>query len=231
MLLRFRLRIDRFQLLKQRLRLLLVLHQRVDAAHRGLHARLQDLFRDLLFIEDHHFLDVAHAALQVFAQRHHFADHDRRPRDRLQHAKLSPLDALGDFNLALARQQRYRAHLPQVHADRVVRLLECSRCQVQLNVVALFGVFRVELLRPGKLGLAFEQVDALGVNGRDEIVKVICRMHVVRQQIVYLAIGEVTLFLALIHQFLDIVFELVFNRQSAPCLPALFRRCAAVSLQ
>src|SRR6202012_2206110 len=97
----------------------------------------------------------------------------------------------------------------------------------------LFGVLRVELLS-GKLGLAFEQVDALGVDGGDEIVKVVRRVHVVRQQVVYLTVREVSLFLALIHQLLDVVFEFVFYRQSAPCLPALFRRwrsfrCAGLS--
>ena len=151
------------------------------------------------------------------------ANHDGRPRDRLQHAQLAALDALGNLDFALARQQWHCTHLAQVHADGVVRLLKCSRCQVQFNVVAFFGVLRVELL-PGKLGLAFKQVYALRVDRCNEIVKVIRRMHVVRQQVIHLTIGEVALFLALIHQLLDIVFELVFYRQSASRLPALFRR-------
>jgi hypothetical protein len=52
-------------------------------------------------------------------------------------------------------------------------------------------------------------------------------MHIVRQQVVYLTIGEVALLLALIHQFLDVIFELVFYRQSASRLPALYRHIAA----
>jgi len=50
----------------------------------------------------------------------------------LEHEHLAALDAFGDGDFALARQQRYRAHLAQVHANRVVRLSRHPRCKVEV---------------------------------------------------------------------------------------------------
>ena len=113
-----------------------VLVERLDAAGRLLDTRDHDLFGDLLLVEDHHFLDVADAALQVFAESDDLAHHDRRPRDRLHHAHLAALDALGDLDLALAGQQGHRAHLAEVHADRVVGFFVGARGQVELDARA-----------------------------------------------------------------------------------------------
>ena len=131
--------IDGGELFFERSTLFLVLHQRVDAADGLADAGLQHLFGDLFLVEDHHFLDVAHAALEVFAEADDFADHDGRARDGLHHAHLAALDALGDFDFALAREQRHGAHLAQVHADGVVGFFECARGQVELDVFALFA--------------------------------------------------------------------------------------------
>ena len=46
---------------------------------------------------------------------------------------MPALDPLGNGHLAFARQQRHAAHLALVYADRVVRLLQCARCQVKLD--------------------------------------------------------------------------------------------------
>ena len=115
-----------------------MLDQRFDADDGGLDARLHHVFGELFVVEDHHFLDVAHAALQILAQSGNLADHDRRAGDGFQHAHLAALNALGDLDLALAGEQRNRAHLAQIHADRVVGLFQRARRQVQLDVFALF---------------------------------------------------------------------------------------------
>ncbi len=148
---------DRGQLLFKLRNLLLVLHQRVGPRHGGLHARLHHFFGELFLVEDHHFFHVAHAALQVFAQRRNFANHDRRARNRLQHAHLPALDALGDLHFAFARQQRHGAHLAQIHAHRVVGFLQRARRQIQLDV---FALFQLKILVAGKFG-SVEQVNAL----------------------------------------------------------------------
>ncbi len=57
--------------------LLLVLDQLVDARDGRLHAGLEDLFGELFLVEGDHFLDVAHAALEVFAEGDDLADDDR----------------------------------------------------------------------------------------------------------------------------------------------------------
>ena len=48
-------------------------------------------------------------------------DGDRAVEHGLEHLALAVLDALGDLDLALAGEQRDRAHLAQVHADGVAR--------------------------------------------------------------------------------------------------------------
>jgi hypothetical protein len=151
--------------------LLLVLHQRVDAGHGGLDARLHHLFGELLFVEDHHFLDVAHAALQVLAQATISRITMGEREMALSTRSLAALDALGDLHLALARQQRHRAHLAQVHAHRVVGLFQRSRRQVELDVLALF---QLEVLVAVELG-AVQQVDALGADGGDQVVQIVGR--------------------------------------------------------
>ncbi len=120
------------------------------------------------------FFDVAHAALQVFAQGHDLADHDGRTGDGLEHAHLPALDALGDLHLALAREQRNGAHLAQVHAHRVVGLFQRAGRQVELDV---FALFQLEFLVAAELG-AVEQVDALGADGSDQIVQIVGRVPI-----------------------------------------------------
>src|SRR3546814_9766399 len=67
--------------------------------------------------------DVAQqdAALdERLATRQQGADGQRALADAADHLLAAGLDALGDGDLALARQQFHRAHLAQVHAHRVV---------------------------------------------------------------------------------------------------------------
>ena len=194
--------------------LLLVLDQRVDAGHGGLDAGLHHFFGELFLVEDHHFFDVAHAALEVFAQGHNLANHDGRARDGLEHAQLAALNALGDFDFAFAREQRNRAHLAQVHAHRVVGFFQRARRQVELDV---FALFQLEVLVAGKFG-AVEQVDALGADGGDQVVQIVGRANLIRQHVVHVAVGEIALFLADFDQAVNLVFEFVFNRQNAPAL-------------
>src|SRR6185437_11802960 len=201
--------VDGGQLLFQLRGLLLVLHQNIDPADRLTNASLQNLFSELFLVEDHHFLHVPHAALQVFAQRNDLANHNRRARDGLHHAHLPALNALGNLNLALARQQRNRAHLAQVHAHGVVGLLQCSRSQVKLDVLA-FLALAFKALRFG----AFQQVDSLSADRRDQIIEVVGGMDVPGQKIIDLAVSEVTLLLACLDQFIEFFFVLVFNRQA-----------------
>ena len=160
------------------------------------------LFGDLLFVEENDFLDGAHPALQVFADGDDLANDDGRARQRLQHAQLAALDALGDFNFAFAREQRNRAHLAQIHADRIVGFLQSARARDRVPCPRRLRSRRISC-RPD-LG-PLEHINALRADGGQQVLEVVGRMHVVRDQIVHLVIGEITLLFSHIDQFFDIV--------------------------
>ena len=149
--------------------LLLVLDECVDTGDGGAHARLHHVFSEFFFVEDHDFFYVTHAALEVFAEGHDFANHDGRTRDGLEHAHLTALDALGDFHFAFAGKQRHGAHFAQIHADGVVGFLKGARREVELNVLAFF---ELEILIAAELGRV-EKIDALSANGCDEVVEIV----------------------------------------------------------
>ncbi len=143
---------------------------------------------------------------------------------------MAALDALGDFNFALAREQGNRAHFAQIHAHRIVGLFQRAGGQVELDV---FAVFKLEVLVGAELG-AIEQVDALGADGRDQVVEVVARANLIRQHVVDFAVGEIALFLAYFDQAFNVVFvyeffvvfELVVNCQNVPTLSRAKRRFA-----
>ena len=173
-----------------------MLDERVDAAGGLADAGLHHVLGELLFVEGHHFLHIAHAALQVLAEGDDLANDHGRAGQRLHHAKLSTLDALGDFDFAFTGEQRDGAHLAQVHADGVVGLFQRSRGQVQLDV---FALFEVEVLVAAELG-PVEQVDALGADGGNQVVQIVGIVHIVRQHVVHVAVSQIALFLARIDQ-------------------------------
>src|SRR5664280_1665544 len=194
-------------------RLLVVPAEFVNLPGDVLQAIEDHLFRDLLFVEEHHFFDGAHAALEVLADGNDFANYDRRARQRFEYTQLPALDALGDLDFAFAGEQRDRAHLTQVHANRVVGFFQSARRKVEFNVLARFQ-FGIELLieRAGELR-TFEHINALRADGGQQILEVIGRMQVVRDKVVDLVVSEVALFFSRVDQFFD-VGELIFKSQS-----------------
>ena len=199
----------RGELLFERVNLLLVLEDDVDAADGGADAGLQDLFGELFLVEGNDFLDVADAAAQVFAETDDLADDDGRARDGLHDAELSALDALGDFDFALAGEQRNGAHLAEVHADGVVGLLERAGREVEFYVVGLFSGLGLVLLAVAGELVAGEDIDALGVDGGKKVIEIVGRGDVTGQEVVDLAVGEIALFLAGVDELLYVVFVLV----------------------
>src|SRR6202034_2620435 len=163
--------VDRLQLFQQQRRFLLVLEQSVDAADSHPDTRLQNLLGDLFLVEDHHFLDVAHATLEVLAQSDDLANDDGRTGDSLENPQLPTLNALGNLNFAFSGQQWYSSHFAQVHANGVISFLECARCEVEFDVLALLTL-ALELIC-AKLRAALEHINALGSDGGQQIVEIV----------------------------------------------------------
>ena len=207
------LRLRNFQVLLFEQRGLFVqLGHVVDLAGELVQAVLQDLVGDLLFVEGDHFLDRAHAFLEVFAHGQQFADHNGRPRQGLEHAQLTALNALGDFHFAFAREQRHSSHLAQIHADGIVGFFQSSGGQVEFDVLAFLGFIEFFIERRRRELGPFEHIDALRTNGGQQIVKVFGTMHIMRYEVVDLVIREISLFFACVDQLFDIV-ELVVKSQ------------------
>ena len=114
------------EFLLQRRDLLVHLLERADFAKKFLQPVLDDLLGDFLFIEGDQLFDGADAFLEVLAQGEEFTNHDGRARKRLQDAVLPPLDALGDFDFAFAREQRHGSHLAQIHADGIIGFFQSA---------------------------------------------------------------------------------------------------------
>ena len=119
----------------------------------------------------------------------------RRARDRLDDGELAALDALGDLDFAFAREQRDRAHLAQVHADGVVGLVERAGRQVELELLGPFAG-AVEQLVFAVLLLGVDDLDAGAAERAEQVVELVRRGDVGRQQLVDLVVEQVALFLA-----------------------------------
>ena len=89
----------------------------------------------------------------LLAEREDLGHHRRRCRDREHHRLQSALDAFGDVDLALARQQLERAHLTHVHANRVGRAAEFRVDGRQRGLGRFFGF----VLGPRRAGAAGHQ--------------------------------------------------------------------------
>ena len=150
---------------------------------------------DLLVLEDHQLADAALVVLQLIAHRHDRAGDGRRARDRLDDGQLAALDALGDLDFALAGEQGHGAHLAEVHADRVVRLVERAGRQIELELLGTFARPVEQLVvAVGLLGV--DDFDAGAAERAEQVVQLVRRRDVGGQQLVDLVVEQVALFLA-----------------------------------
>ena len=135
-----------------------------------------------------------------------------QPRD---HRLAAGLDALGDRDLALARQQFHRAHLAQVHADRIVGalgwllgLLGGESLGFGLDQLVVLGlrvllelVARSLIFGLGFLGL--DHVETHLAESRQDVLDLL-RFDLPRgQQRVDLVMGDVAALLGAADQLLD----------------------------
>jgi hypothetical protein len=196
-------------------------------------ALLDPLVGDLLVVEDHQFANRAVAAVQLIAELDHLLGDERRPRDRLDDRELAALDAPRDLDLALARQQGDGPHLPEVHPDGVVRLVERPRREVELELLGPFAGPVERLVFPEVFLVRVDDLDAGAAEGVEEIVELVRRGDFGRQQLVDLVVQEIALLLADGDQLTDLVV-FFFNREMlavafGACRPRVVARAGPVA--
>ena len=173
-------------------------------------AILDHLVGDLLVAEDHELADGALAGAQLIADHEDALGNGRRAGDRLDDRELAALDALGDGDLALAGEQRHRAHLAEVHADGVVGLVERARREIELG--AFLGAVAIEVLVAAVRLVGIDDLDARAAERVEELVEIFRGGDLRRQHLVDLVVEQVALFLADLNQLAYFVV-FFFNRQ------------------
>ncbi len=127
-------------------------------------------------------------------------DGQRVLADAADHHLAAGLDALGDRDLTLAREQLDRAHLAQIHAHGIVGAADVVLIDIaaRLGLAILgFGLGRLLAL------LAFDQIDAEFGQHAHRVFDLLRRHLVLRQCGVQLVIGQVAALLAAGHHLLD----------------------------
>ncbi len=161
---------------------------------------LDALVGDFLVVEDDELANRPIAAAQLIAEQDHLLRDQRRAGNRLDDGELAPLDAPRDLDLALAREQRHGAHLAQVHPDRIVGLVQRARRQVELDLFGPLGGPIDRLLVPQVLLVRVDDLDAGAAERVEQIVELVRRRDLGRQQLVDFVVQQVTLFLADVNQ-------------------------------
>ena len=168
-------------------------------------------FRGRFVLDDHQLSRRALAGLQFVAESDDGACDRRRSRQRLQHREPAALDAPGNLHLSVPRQQRHRAHLPEVHADGIAGLVHRAGGEVEFRFVATLGPALQTLLLL-VLVFRFDDVDAGVAQRGEQLVDLFGRGDLGWKQVVDLVEEEIAALLADDDQLLDLVVSL-FDRQ------------------
>ncbi len=167
---------------------------------------------DLLVVEDDQLADGALACMQLIAKQDHFFRDQGRTRNRLDDRQLAALDAPRDLDFALARQEWNRAHLSEVHPHRIVRLVEGTGRQIELDFLGALTRAVDRLVIAQILLVGVDDFDARAAECIEEVVEFLGRGDLGRQQLVHLVVEQVALLLADGDQLTDFVV-FFFDRQ------------------
>ena len=168
--------------------------------------------------EIHHQVGQAHLVdLDQVHHAHDLGDRGRAGGDGLGGLAHAVLDALGEVDLALAREQLDRAHLAHVHAHRVGGAAEFALDRRHRDLLGLFGglvlVFRRRRLGLEQQGFRIRRLvvhlDAHVVDHAHDRLDLVGIVDVLGQVVVDFPVREETLFLALDDQLLEL-YALLF---------------------
>src|SRR5215210_4485922 len=155
--------------------------------------------------------------------------HDRVLAQGLVDQPLALLDPLGDLHLALPVEQRHGAHLAQVHADGVVRLLMAGETELGGLVFLLVEIARAARLEVVPVLIAFRAVDDVHAEVREaeiDLVQLVGKADdLLGQHLVDLVVQEIALLLAKLDELLDgavLLFDGCETRNSQKCSPMGF---------
>ena len=190
------------QLLGKLNRLLVVLLQLVDASRNIVQAVGDDLFRDLLLVEENNFLDgadprfrsspIAMISRMTMGERESAFRTRSWPRSMRLAISTSP-SRVSSGTVPISR--RYMRTGSLVFSSVPGR-------EIQFHVLAGFDLSsNFFSARFGSL----EHIDPLRTDGGKQVLEIVGGMHVVRDEVIHLVIGEITLLFAHIDQFFDIV--------------------------
>ncbi len=139
---------------------------------------------------------------QLVAPDHHGFEGQRAFAQAADHGVAAGLDALGNGDLALAREQFHRAHLAQIHAHRIVGALTAAGIALLDRGLGLVGLGQ----RLGvivDLVLGFHDIDPHFRQGRHGVLDLVRRQLVLRQDLVQFIMGHIPARLGFLDEFLD----------------------------
>jgi hypothetical protein len=128
----------------------------------------------------------------------------------LMTASLPRSMRLAMATFAFAREERDGAHLAQIHADGVVRLVESARREIELGT--FLGAVTIEVLLAAIGLVGIDDLDAGAAERVEQIVEVFRRGDLGRKHLVDLVVEQVSLFLADLNQLAYFVVTFL-NRQ------------------
>jgi hypothetical protein len=93
------------------------------------------------------------------------------------------------------------------------------RLELDLDLVASIFVLKFPLNSPGRqIGMALKHVKAVRADGGEQVVQSLRGMHVVRNQVIYLVVGETALCICCINEFRNVVKSQTESFSAATCM-------------
>ena len=173
--------------------------------------RLPGLLFDLLFgqvflVNLDNLFDRTVSRAQLFSNGNQRLQNYGRAGNGLQYSKASTFQPLGNTHFLFARQQRYEAHLAQIHAHRITGLFRRRRGLVEFRIFAGCGVMlRPDIRRLGNVrrgmcqlcvGSILVESNAFALERGEGAVNLFGGMFFRGERVVHLIVEQIALFFA-----------------------------------